>query len=164
MDPTVVELLDPAAGKNRFGGAQEGKSCSSPDAPRRDREEKAGAAEPLPKNAESTSVSIVGVPGTEFPGVVKGEFAEYTEDDRELLRPRPPSIKALRRLRCICAFDELLANCPKLRFLPLKGLRMMVVSKAERCSLASRALPSLPAVEEVSAPLALVVDALGLGG
>lgn len=76
VEPTVVELWDPAAGKNRLGGAHDGRSCSSLDVPRSDRDENAGAAEPLPKNAESTSLSIVGVPGIELLGVVKGEFAE----------------------------------------------------------------------------------------
>lgn len=73
----MVEAEDeePAAGKNKFGGAQEGKSCSSPD-PRIDREEKAGILLPLPKNPVSLSESNLGVPGKELPGVENGELAE----------------------------------------------------------------------------------------
>lgn len=68
------DVEDAAEGKNRFGGAQEGRSWSSLF--RMDSEEKAGALAPLPKNAASASPSTVGVPGMELFGVEKGELAE----------------------------------------------------------------------------------------
>jgi hypothetical protein len=73
--PNEADEEPPAAGKKRLGGAQEGRSWSSP-APRIDNEEKAGTLLPLPKKAVSPSVSSFGVPGSELPGVEKGELAE----------------------------------------------------------------------------------------
>ena len=63
----------PEAGKKRFGGAHEGRWCSSALLDRIESAEKAAGLRPLVKKP-SFSESRQGVPGMELPGVEKGEL------------------------------------------------------------------------------------------